>query len=235
MDGTPSLTFAISETAEVMPEGNRRVDCRCQTPSGFLPSLFATSKSPTIASLLTIPGRSSRIVSPNESYRLCTDFKRRNQQMRLVLFTDGNNATTTALIRETVRLSKERDDLQLCGIVTSRPDAFRSRWARDVWRRVRRIGVAVANGGGPAEMIGRSRIDLTQVRRPELLTTAELCRRIRAFGAVDLEIAGATWPVTRVRPGRSGHLTFTSADGVRCTADRVRGLPVRLTRRPAQP
>jgi len=37
-----------------MDEGNRRVDCRCQAPSGFLMSLFATTKSPTIASLLTI-------------------------------------------------------------------------------------------------------------------------------------------------------------------------------------
>jgi hypothetical protein len=314
--------------------------------------------------------------------------------MRVVLFTDANNATTTGLVRETVRRCSERDDLELCGIVTSRPDAFRSDPARDAWRRLRRIGVAAANPGSGAPALGRTRFDLfrlarslglpvlappggnpnapefvdrlrtttrpdvalsyycgtiwkpalldvfatavnyhdgalprykgvgatsfsiyhgeatsgftfhhmtegidagailvqdtvavdegstfadvdrrkwraavaavprmldlvaardagrpqtgpdsyfsrrdylaaTHVHEPELLTTAELRLRIRAFGAVHVEIAGATWPVTRIRTGRPGRLTFATADDPHCTADRVRGIPGRLARRAA--
>lgn len=88
--------------------------------------------------------------------------------MRLVIFTDLNNFTTTALIRATLRSVDRRDDFELCGFVTSRPDRFRRHRWRNLRRFVRRLAVAAANLGTPARLTHlarRTRIDLFQVAR----------------------------------------------------------------------
>ena len=80
--------------------------------------------------------------------------------MRLVIFTDANNATTAAVIREVVRLCDARPGLELAGFVTIRPEAFRSTRSRDAVRRIRRLAVAAANPGARAGVFGRARFDL---------------------------------------------------------------------------
>ncbi len=73
---------------------------------------------------------------------------------------------------------------------------------------------------------------MTRVSRPDLLSAAELLRRIRSFGRIDMEIDGTVWPVTRMRTGRPGRpLTVATADGLWLAVDRLRGLPLRLARR----
>lgn len=74
----------------------------------------------------------------------------------------------------------------------------------------------------------RDLLACVQVPEPRELTAEELLRRLRAFGTVHITIDGRRWPVTRVREGRHGHLTFPVADGRWLTADRVRRLPPRL-------
>ena len=85
--------------------------------------------------------------------------------MRIVMFTDANNPTTTALIRATMRLSDTRDDVTLAGIVTSRPDAFRSSRRRSVGRWIRRVGVAATNPDARSDPARRTRIDLFRLAR----------------------------------------------------------------------
>ena len=51
---------------------------------------------------------------------------------------------------------------------------------------------------------GKDFVAMTRVSRPDLLSAAELLRRIRSFGRIDIEIDGTVWPVTRMRTGRPG-------------------------------
>jgi methionyl-tRNA formyltransferase len=67
---------------------------------------------------------------------------------------------------------------------------------------------------------------LIHVDHPEDLTAAQLSRRIRAFGAVQLRIDGAVYPVTRLRAASGGHgLAFRTVDGRLLVPDRFEGLP----------
>ena len=64
--------------------------------------------------------------------------------------------------------------------------------------------IAAGDRGRPQTEPGRyfSRADyrtVIEVPRPELVTTVELQRRIRAFGVVLVTIDGVAWPVTRLR------------------------------------
>ena len=70
--------------------------------------------------------------------------------------------------------------------------------------------------------------EVAAVPEPGVVTAEDLARRVRAFGVVRLTLDGTVWPVTRIRPGRRGQLAFRTRGGAWCTADRVRGLPVRL-------
>lgn len=310
--------------------------------------------------------------------------------MRIAIFTDANNGTARSLIRATLHLIDARADLECCGFVTSRPDAFRSSRGEEVRRWARRVAVAAFDPRTASRLTRRMRIDLHRVARergipllspgpaglndpgfvarvadtlrpdvalsyygrtiwkapllaalpqavnyhdgllpefrgvgatsfsiyrgaaesgftfhrmveaidagpilvqgavpigrraflevdraktaaavaalpavldrivahdpgraqtgpgsyfsyremteivhvtdPDTVTTAELERRIRAFEEIRLTLDGAAWPVTRVRPGRHGPLTFRTADGSWCSADRVLGLPPRFHR-----
>jgi len=87
-----------------------------------------------------------------------------------------------------------------------------------------------AQAGDSSYFSGRDLFALAIIPDPAAVTADELQHRIRAFGTVQMTIDGDRWPVTRIRPGNHGRLTFRSADGAWCTADRVRGLPARLTR-----
>lgn len=83
---------------------------------------------------------------------------------RLLIFTDANNRLTTGLIRGTVQLASTRD-MEVCGLVTSRPDAFRSGRVRDARRWMRSLAVAAANPGTRAVSPRRARIDLFRLAR----------------------------------------------------------------------
>jgi methionyl-tRNA formyltransferase len=75
---------------------------------------------------------------------------------------------------------------------------------------------------------------IREVEEPQALTEAELRRRVRSFGAVELRLRGATWETTALRrlgqraDGRP--LAFTTADGVWLEPRRVRDLPPALYR-----
>ncbi len=97
--------------------------------------------------------------------------------MRLVIFTDANNATTTAVIRETVRICATRPDLELAGFVTSRPHAYRSTRTRDAVRRVRRLAVAATNPGARAGAFGRARLDLFRLAHRRGVPVLSPCER----------------------------------------------------------
>jgi methionyl-tRNA formyltransferase len=85
---------------------------------------------------------------------------------------------------------------------------------------------------GPASYFsGRDLVAVRAVPDPGTVPAEELARRIRAFGRVYLAFDGVTWPVTRIRPGRRGRFAFRDPVGEWWTADRIRGLPVRLARR----
>ena len=65
--------------------------------------------------------------------------------MRLLIFTDLNNAVTTRLIDATLRLARERGGMEVGGIVTSKPDEFRPDRRATVKRLARRALVAASN------------------------------------------------------------------------------------------
>jgi methionyl-tRNA formyltransferase len=75
---------------------------------------------------------------------------------------------------------------------------------------------------------------IVAVGDPASLTWDELERRVRAFEAAELEIAGERWPVTRLRrlrtADRGGPLAFTTADGVRAQPSRCMHLPTAIYR-----
>jgi folate-dependent phosphoribosylglycinamide formyltransferase PurN len=77
-----------------------------------------------------------------------------------------------------------------------------------------------------------TRADLQAIRaveHPEQLTEDELLLRLRAFGTIELTLAGRPWSTTALRRiGRRPHnrrLAFTTADGVRLEPRRLRHLP----------
>lgn len=73
---------------------------------------------------------------------------------------------------------------------------------------------------------------LTHLSEPANATSEQIRRRIRAFGAVRLDIAGQSWPVTRLRPARPGErLAFRTEDGQLLRPDRFLGLPAVVYRR----
>jgi folate-dependent phosphoribosylglycinamide formyltransferase PurN len=77
----------------------------------------------------------------------------------------------------------------------------------------------------------RAIASLLHVARPEEIESAELARRLRSFGIVDLTIDGLELPVTRLRPSRPGRrLAFRTGDGAVLEPDRLVGLPVPLYR-----
>jgi methionyl-tRNA formyltransferase len=99
------------------------------------------------------------------------------------------------------------------------------------------VVTAVVNRDPGRAQVGRasyfSRRDLVAlraVRDPGTVTGDDVARRIRAFGRVYLPFEGEAWPVTRIRPGRHGRFAFRDARGEGWTADRVRGLPIRMAR-----
>jgi methionyl-tRNA formyltransferase len=80
-----------------------------------------------------------------------------------------------------------------------------------------------------------SRADLRAIRaiaEPQALAEAELHRRLRSFGSIELRLQGATWTTTALR--RIGHrpegraLAFMTADEVWLEPRRVRHLPPAL-------
>jgi methionyl-tRNA formyltransferase len=87
-------------------------------------------------------------------------------------------------------------------------------------------GTPQAAGGayrGARELAG-----ITTVPDPSALPWDELRRRLAAFGAVRLELAGRRWEVTALRPvaaGRRRRLAFTTRDGIAVEPYRFRHLP----------
>jgi methionyl-tRNA formyltransferase len=74
---------------------------------------------------------------------------------------------------------------------------------------------------------------VTTIPDPSALPWDELCRRLAAFGAVRLELAGRRWEVTALRPvaaGRRRRLAFTTRDGIAVEPYRFRHLPLSLYR-----
>jgi methionyl-tRNA formyltransferase len=79
---------------------------------------------------------------------------------------------------------------------------------------------------------GFSRADLKTIRTiedPAELTENELLLRLRAFGAIELKLAGRSWTTTALRRidrrPRNRRLAFTTADGTSLEPHRVRHLP----------
>jgi UDP-4-amino-4-deoxy-L-arabinose formyltransferase/UDP-glucuronic acid dehydrogenase (UDP-4-keto-hexauronic acid decarboxylating) len=67
---------------------------------------------------------------------------------------------------------------------------------------------------------------LTHLSDPSNVTAGQIQRRIRAFGAVRVDIEGETWPVTRLRAARPGErLAFRTEDGQLLRPDRFLDLP----------
>lgn len=85
--------------------------------------------------------------------------------MRIVIFTDANNATATALVRATLRVVDRRADLELAGFVTSRPEALRSTRVADARRWARRVAVVAFDPGTRGELTVRNRMDLGRLAR----------------------------------------------------------------------
>jgi methionyl-tRNA formyltransferase len=82
-----------------------------------------------------------------------------------------------------------------------------------------------------------SRADLRAIRaveQPQALAEAELHRRVRSFGSIDLCLSGATWNTTALRRvarrPQSRPLAFMTADGIWLEPRRVRDLPPALYR-----
>ncbi len=72
---------------------------------------------------------------------------------------------------------------------------------------------------------------MTHLARPANATRGEILRRIRAFGVVHLTVGGERYPVTRLRPSRSGRrLAFRTADDCLLEPDRFWGLPAAFYR-----
>lgn len=71
--------------------------------------------------------------------------------MRLVILSDNNGITTTALIRATLALAAARPDLEVAGIVTTRADLFRPARRAVVRRGARRALVAATSRRMPYE------------------------------------------------------------------------------------
>ena len=65
--------------------------------------------------------------------------------MRLLIFTDSNTRIPVDLIKSTVRLTRETDDMTVCGIVTSGPSLFRSTRRRTAERVARHALTAATN------------------------------------------------------------------------------------------
>ena len=63
--------------------------------------------------------------------------------MRLLILSDINGATTTALIRGALDLAARRDDVEVLGLVTTRPDLFKPS-VRSIARRTLRRSVVAA-------------------------------------------------------------------------------------------
>jgi methionyl-tRNA formyltransferase len=88
---------------------------------------------------------------------------------------------------------------------------------------------------GLAAYFGRAEMrSVTTVGDPSTLSWSELLLRVRAFGRIRLQIAGAWVDVTRlrrqgVRAARPG-LAFVTADGIRAEVDRIGYLPSGLGR-----
>jgi methionyl-tRNA formyltransferase len=72
---------------------------------------------------------------------------------------------------------------------------------------------------------------LVQVERPQELTIAELLRRLRAFGAIKVQINGATEHVTAIAPSEpDAPFAFPTADGTFVRATRITNLPTAFAR-----
>jgi methionyl-tRNA formyltransferase len=65
--------------------------------------------------------------------------------VRLLIFTDTNGVVTASLIEATLRLARERGDLEVAGIVTTHPERFRATALQRCKRIARGAIVAAAN------------------------------------------------------------------------------------------
>lgn len=71
--------------------------------------------------------------------------------MRLLILSDLNGATTTALIRGTLDLAARRDDVEVLGLVTTRPDLFTPSRRSVAHRTARRSLIAATSRRMPHE------------------------------------------------------------------------------------
>jgi methionyl-tRNA formyltransferase len=87
--------------------------------------------------------------------------------MRAVIFTDVQGSAGARLIPAAIRCMRERGDIRLCGLVTSRPARFRSSPLRRARRSLRAAIVAATNRAVPQRELPTPWLDLERVARTE--------------------------------------------------------------------
>lgn len=86
--------------------------------------------------------------------------------MRALIFTDVAGASAR-LIPETLRLARARGDLEVCGVVSSRPERFRADRARAARDLLQRLLVAACNRDVPWRTVLPATLDLTRLERTQ--------------------------------------------------------------------
>jgi len=85
--------------------------------------------------------------------------------------------------------------------------------------------------GTPSYFGRRAYRAMIRIETPETETFAELQRRLRAFGVLDVRVAGELYEVTRLVPSSAGGaVSFSTADGGAVQATRFLSLPLHLYR-----